>query len=172
MSDIKKTGGRLGRKHTPETKAKMSLTRKGRILSEETKKKIAAAHLGKKRGPLSGARRQQISILLRQAYAEGRRFPAKWSGGRFSERGYILVLAKNHPGCNNKGYVREHRLTVEKIMGRYLRPLEYVHHKNKKRDDNRPENLMVFKNRAAHVSFEAGHTVSREDIVFDGASMG
>ena len=38
----------------------------------------------------------------------------------------------------------QHRLVVERKIGRYLLPTERVHHKNGKRDDNRPENLELW----------------------------
>lgn len=38
----------LGRKHTEETKLKMSKVQKGRVIIEETKQKLSKAHIGKK----------------------------------------------------------------------------------------------------------------------------
>ena len=57
--------------------------------------------------------------------------------------GYWMVRCPIHPHANNKGYVFEHRLIAESMLGRII-PMSYnVHHINGIVDDNRPENLMV-----------------------------
>ena len=58
--------------------------------------------------------------------------------------GYISVYQPNHPETSKKGTVFEHRLVMEKYLGRYLNNKETVHHINSKRDDNRIENLELW----------------------------
>lgn len=57
--------------------------------------------------------------------------------------GYVRVYCPMHPKANTWGYVYEHRLIAEGIIGRHLKKDEHVHHINGKRWDNRPENLKV-----------------------------
>lgn len=57
--------------------------------------------------------------------------------------GYVRVYCPMHREANTWGYVYEHRLVAEQMIGRDLVPGEIVHHKNRKRWDNRPENLEV-----------------------------
>ncbi len=68
-------------------------------------------------------------------------------------KGYIKIFMPDHPFSNGKGYVLEHRLVVEKIIGRYLTSIEVVHHINERRDDNREANLLIFPTHAAHMRF-------------------
>lgn len=68
-----------------------------------------------------------------------------WKGGKFqSKYGYILVNSPKHPFGSARHLVYEHRLVMEKVLGRYLQPYEKVHHINGNKKDNNPENLMLY----------------------------
>ena len=76
----------------------------------------------------------------------------QWKGGRIKRKdGYILAPAYGHPKAhpNNNKYL-EHRLVMEKYLGRYLEPTEIVHHLNGIRDDNRIENLSLMSSKKTH----------------------
>jgi len=84
---------------------------------------------------------------LREFLPRGRR-PKGW---RQEKAGYILVEApKGHPHARHDGTIYEHRLVMEKKLGRYLEPEEIVHHKNGVRSDNADNNLELRTNRKDH----------------------
>lgn len=74
-----------------------------------------------------------------------------WKGGKIrTPYGYIKCWRKGHPKADSKGYVVEHILVMEKKIGRHLTKEEVVHHENEIKDDNRIENLRLFKNTGEH----------------------
>ena len=62
---------------------------------------------------------------------------------RMDARGYVMLYEPEHPNKSYHGWQPEHRLVVERALGRYLRSDEAVHHINGVKDDNRLENLEV-----------------------------
>lgn len=96
------------------------------------------------------------SITLRRLLVESGRDPQthwkgegarNWNGGRQRNgEGYIRVAADEFAESmgDTRGMVLEHRLVMARQLGRPLASDETVHHKNGKRDDNRPENLELW----------------------------
>ena len=58
--------------------------------------------------------------------------------------GYRFLSIRGHPNADKDGYIAEHRYVMSQILGRPLKSNEDVHHKNKNRSDNRPENLQLY----------------------------
>jgi len=68
-----------------------------------------------------------------------------WRGGirKTGKSGYLRECCPNHPDADKKGYVLQHRLIIERFIGRYLKKNEVVHHINGITSDNRIENLEI-----------------------------
>lgn len=135
-------------KHSDETKKKISMSHndksgwhKGTFHTKESKRKMSLSKTGKP-SPLKGKK---------CTYFEGKKNP-NWKGGKIKQNKYIIVYQPKHPFCNKMGYLYEHRLVMEKHLGRYLKPEEVVHHINGIKDDNRIENLMLFENSKKHLN--------------------
>ena len=111
---------------------------KGRIFSEKHKEKISKA-----------LKFKQKSEEHKNKLGESRR---NKKGGRLTDKyGYTRIWSPKHPNRNTKDYVMEHRLIMEKYLGRYLTKDEDVHHKNKNKSDNRIENLQLLSSRSQHI---------------------
>lgn len=136
--------GTFNKKHTEETKRLMSVKQKekwARIKANPELYKKTITNIG-------NASRGRVLPRGEKSF--------HWKGGRYKQKrdGYIYVSApKDHPyikygGGGGGGYVLEHRLVMEKVLGRYLKPDEDVNHINGVKDDNRPENLAVVRHYA------------------------
>ena len=86
-------------------------------------------------------RKHQSQRLKGGGNFKGRR-PQNYKGGSV-QRGYRHIFLPGHPMSAKNGYVPEHRLVVAQVLGRPLSSTELVHHKNRNRLDNRPENLQI-----------------------------
>lgn len=69
---------------------------------------------------------------------------------------YKYIYIPEHPNAigSRKIYIAEHRLVMEKRIGRYLNENEVVHHKNENTIDNRIDNLVLMTN-SEHSKYHA-----------------
>lgn len=89
-----------------------------------------------------------------------------WKGGKTKHsKGYIYRYAPLHPRSHN-GYVLEHILIMEEVLGRRLRCGEVVHHRDGNRSNNTPENLGLFTSIGEHTRY---HAKRRHGIYMKGA---
>lgn len=114
----KETFTMSGRKLSPEQRERISRMHKGKIVSEESKKKMS---ISSKKGGIGHKKKRSD--------------------------GYIKIYFPDHPFATKDGYVMEHILVMEALIGRHLASDECVHHRNGNRSDNRKENLELMTNK-------------------------
>lgn len=61
------------------------------------------------------------------------------------------------------GTVLEHRYIAEQKLGRKLTAFEVVHHIDENRENNDPENLLVFRTQSDHARFHKGGQLLKHD---------
>lgn len=154
------------KKLTEEHKKKIGLANKGkkrteeqkRFISENLKRKYKLGELKLSTSCFKKNNKPWNTGKIMTKEQKINKFGEKshlWKGGTFIDKisGYVYVLFKEHPFSNTKGYIRKHRLVMEKHIGRYLTKEEVVHHINGIKTDNKLENLMLFPNNGAHNKF-------------------
>ena len=123
-----------GQKMSKESRRKLSESCKGRIAWNKglTKKDSRVA----KYALSEGSKKTQFKKGIKKYGKDN----SNWKGGKIIHQGYVYIRDTNHP-YNKNGYVQEHRLVVEKEIGRFLEPNEIIHHINEDTEDNNLENL-------------------------------
>lgn len=75
-----------------------------------------------------------------------------WKGGRtIASNGYVLIKDANNPNADVRGYVYEHRLVAQQLLGRPLTRKEIVHHKDGNKQNNSPDNIEVVVGNQEHL---------------------
>ena len=91
----------------------------------------------------------KFDIPIRQCV--GKNHPA-WKGGRVVLMGYIGIWMPNHHRANHVGYVKEHILIMEDVIGRPLKKEEHIHHIDFDRQNNKISNLWMASNKKHHAA--------------------
>ena len=75
--------------------------------------------------------------------------------GKVYIKGYPVVYMPYHPRAKSSGYVREHILVMEKMIGRTPTKEEDIHHIDLDKENNDPLNLLLLKNHKEHMKLHS-----------------
>ena len=78
------------------------------------------------------------------------------------KQGYILEWCPKHPYHYHNKYYLQHRIVMEKSLGRYLKKYEHVHHINGDKSDNKIENLKLMSKRKHQGIHNSLRIISKE----------
>jgi len=160
---------KMGRNTLYYQKNKDKISQKAKIYYQKNKKKILTkrkeyyySEKGKEIRERNREKRRTYEIKYEKEQKEhkeqiniGKR--RRW---KKNPKGYVSIHKLDHKYSKTKtGWIKKHRAVVEDFLKRALKPGEVVHHINEIKDDNRIENLMLFKNQREHSSF---HTKIRQ----------
>jgi uncharacterized protein (DUF1330 family) len=135
--------------------------------TEERRKQASLRMIGNTNSKKGKIVKESVKKYLSNKY-KGEGNP-NWKGGRkIDKNGYVLILSPSHPRKRHGSYVAEHRLVVEKYIGRYLEKSEVVHHIDFNTSNNNVSNLMAFNSHSSHNRFEKSRPVYDKEIIFDG----
>ncbi len=135
---------------TEAFRIKMSKKRKGICFN------TGKTHFNKGSTPWNKEKKGCFSIKVRIKMSNshkkiiGKNHP-RWKGGKIIDGRYYFILNPSHPNANSKGYIGESRLVMEKYLGRYLKPLERIHHLDRNPLNNKIKNLRLFPNHKKHM---------------------
>ena len=128
-----------------KAREKIAEANRRRVWSPESLDKLSKSHLGIKH-------RAETKIKIGISQRGEKHY--NWKGGKtIDANGYVRTLCRDHPYAENSGRVLEHRLVMEKHLGRFLSPEEVVHHINGIVNDNRIENLELFSSSGDHTGY-------------------
>lgn len=75
-----------------------------------------------------------------------------WKGGEITKtNGYIMVYAPDHPRRDRRNYVLQHIIVAEKVLGRYLKDPECIHHVDEDPGHNKNGNFVICEDKAYHM---------------------
>lgn len=145
---------RQGRRHNPYSACDRNSELVLKMCAEGSNLNEMAAAVGTKGAEVKKfLRRQGVTKEFEKATCGEKHYA--WKGRLIDKDGYVLIHQKGHPNARkHTHYLFEHRLVMEKALGRLLGPSEVIHHRNGVKHDNRLENLQLFASNGEHLAVD------------------